>query len=174
VKARDEEFKPLDNATARLTIRPVYVAAESVVSSNAPGALRTVEVAADPSGAEPGRYEAMYVARQTGAYDVNAVVTQADGQVVGRAEAGWTADPAVDEFCSLKPNRALLETLARRTGGKLVAMQDLGGFVRRLPERRAPVTETVAEPLWRQPAVFLFVLACFITDWGIRRRKGLP
>ena len=174
VKARDEEYKPLDNATARLTVRPISVPAVSGGASNPPAAAGALEITADPSGTETGRYEAVYVARQTGAYCVDAVVTHLDGQVVGRAVAGWTADPAVDEFRSLKPNRALLETLARRTGGKVLAMQDLPSFVRHLPERRAPVTETVAEPLWRQPAVFLFVLICFLADWGIRRRKGLP
>jgi hypothetical protein len=102
------------------------------------------------------------------------VVTQPDGQVVGCAEAGWTADPAVDEFRSLKPNRALLEAIARRTGGEIVPLEDLRNFVRRLPERGAPITESSTRPLWHQPAVFLFVLGCFITDWGIRRWKGLP
>jgi len=28
--------------------------------------------------------------------------------------------------------------------------------------------------LWQNPAVFLFVLACFVTEWGIRRWKGMP
>jgi uncharacterized membrane protein len=174
VKARDEEFKPLDNAVARLTIRPVHLVPQSGESSNAPADTKALELAADPSSTVPGNYEATYVVGQTGAYSVSAVVTQADGQVVGRAEAGWTSDPAADEFRSLKPNRALLETIARRTGGEVVAMDDLRNFVRHLPERGAPITETTTESLWHQPAVFLFVLACFITDWGIRRWKGLP
>lgn len=174
VKAHDEEFKPLDNAVARLTIRPVRLLPPSGESSNAPADPRGVELAAEPSSTEPGRYEATYVVHQTGAYCVDAVVTQPDGQLVGRAEAGWTADPAVDEFRSLKPNRALLEAIARRTGGEIVPLEDLRNFVRHLPERGAPITETVTQPLWHQPAVFLFVLGCFITDWGIRRWKGLP
>ncbi len=113
--------------------------------------------------------------REAGAYSVDAAgSTQPGGQFVGRAEAGWASDPAADEFRSLKPNRALLETIARRTGGEIVAMNDLRSFVRHLPERRAPITETATEPLWHHPAVFLFVLGCFIADWGIRRWKGLP
>ena len=111
---------------------------------------------------------------EAGAYCVDAAVTQSDGKVVGRAQAGWTADPAADEFRSLKPNRALLETIARRTGGQMVAMNDLRDFVQRLPERGAPITETVSRPLWHQPGIFLFVLGCFMADWGIRRWKGLP
>jgi len=174
VKARDEEFKPLDNAVARLTVRPVCLVPQSGDSPNAPVGTGTLEIAAEPSATESGKYEATYVVRQAGAYSVDAVVTRPGGQVVGRAEAGWTSDPAAEEFRSLKPNRWLLENIARRTGGEIVAMKDLRNFVRHLPERRAPITETASLPLWHLPAVFLFVLACFVTEWGVRRWKGLP
>jgi uncharacterized membrane protein len=174
VKARDEEFKPLDNAVARLTIRPVCLLPQTGDSSPPPANPKELELTADPSATESGRYEATYVARDAGAYEVSAAVTQSDGLVAGRAETGWTSDPAAEEFRSMKPNRTLLETLARRTGGEIVAMKDLASFVRQLPERNAPVTETTTEPLWHHPAVFIFVLACFIAEWGIRRSKGLP
>jgi hypothetical protein len=175
VKARDEEFKPLDGSVAKLTIRPVRLfPPETGQPSNASAATNFVELTAEPSATEPGTYEATYVARNAGAYAVDALVTQADGKVVGRSAAGWTSDPAVDEFRSLKPNRALLETIARRTGGEIVAMENLRSFVQKLPERRAPVTETTTAPLWHKPVVFLFVLGCFLSEWGLRRWKGLP
>src|SRR6185295_5398130 len=107
-------------------------------------------------------------------YSVEAVVTQSDGNVAGRAAAGWTSDPAAEEFRSLKPNRALLENLAKQTGGEVFAMTGLESFARRLPERHSPVMETWSYPLWHKPGVFLFVLACFVAEWGIRRWKGLP
>ena len=88
VKAHDEEFKPLDNAVARLTIRPVRLLPPSGESSNAPADPRGLELAAEPSSTEPGRYEATYVVREAGAYCVDAVVTQPDGQMVGRARGG--------------------------------------------------------------------------------------
>jgi hypothetical protein len=47
-------------------------------------------------------------------------------------------------------------------------------FVRHLPERHAPITETWMDPLWQKPVVFLFVLGCFVAEWGIRRWKGMP
>ena len=105
---------------------------------------------------------------------MEAVATQPDGKVAGRAVAGWTSDPAAAEFRILKPNRALLETIAKKTGGEMVRLEDLDKFVRNLPEHRAPIAETWSEPLWHKPAVFLLVLACFVAEWGIRRWKGLP
>ncbi len=174
VKARDEEFKPLDNATAKLTIRSIYGLSATGSGSMTSTGTNSLELVADPSPSDPGKYEAAYVVRDAGAYCVDALVTKSDGQVAGRAAAGWTSDPAAEEFRSLKPNRALLESLARRTGGEIVAMNDLKRFARGLPQRRAPITETATDPLWHNPIVFLFVLICFVTDWGLRRWKGLP
>jgi hypothetical protein len=99
---------------------------------------------------------------------------QSDGKIVGRSSAGWAVDPAAAEFRSLKPNRAYLEALAKRTGGEVLTLDGLRDFVRQLPQRHAPVMESWSKPLWQEPAVYLFALGCFVAEWGIRRRKGLP
>jgi len=163
VEARDAEFRPLENASARVTVRPVAGATQT----------KPLDLTAEPSATAPGAYEVSYVAREAGAYLIDSTVTQADGQVAGHHAAGWTADPAAEEFRALKPNRGLLEQIARRTGGQMVAMADLPKFVAKLPERGAPITESVAEPLWRLPSVFAFALVCFVMDWGLRRWRGL-
>jgi uncharacterized membrane protein len=175
VKAHDAEFKPLDDSTVQLTVRPVRTmlsAGGNAMKNSAD--TNYVQLTAELSANHPGTYEATYLAREAGAYSVEAVVTQPDGKVAGRAATGWTSDPAAAEFRALKPNRALLESLAQKTGGQVVALDDLGKFARSLPARRAPITETWTEPLWHKPAVFLLVLACFVAEWGIRRWKGLP
>ena len=163
VRARDEEFKPLDNANVRLTIHPMVATNSS-----------SLELTADPSADNRGGMKPRTSHARRGRMAWTWLCRSSDGQMEGRAAAGWTSDPAVEEFRTLKPNRALLEALAKRTGGEVVAMDDLKNFVRRLPERGAPIPETHAEPLWRQPVIFLFVLACFLADWGLRRWKGLP
>jgi len=173
VMARDEQFLPLDNATVRLTVGPVRLLAAENGAGTATD-TNSVELTAEPSATVPGAYEATYIARETGAYSVAAQVTRADGRAGGRAVAGWTSDPAAAEFRSLKPNRALMETLARRTGGEVVPLANLEQFVRQLPTRSAPITETFTEPLWQQPWVFLWVLGCFVAEWGLRSWKGMP
>lgn len=175
VKARDNQFKPLDNSTVRLTVRPVmWMLPQNTNTMSSVARTNYVELSAEPSATYPGTYEASFVAREPGAYSVEAVVTSPDGIVAGRAATGWASDPAALEFRSLQPNRTLLESIAKRTGGERVSLDDLAKFVRSLPEHRAPVTEAWSEPLWHKPAVFLFVLLCFVTEWGIRRWKGLP
>ncbi|HWD92800.1 MAG TPA: glutamine amidotransferase [Verrucomicrobiae bacterium] len=173
VKAHDEEFKPLDNASVQLTIRPVKTVSSSPSDSAKIETQRPLQLAAEPSASDPGSYTATFVAHETGAYLVEATVTQADGKIAGHAAAGWTSDPAAEEFRSLKPNRALLQNLAQRTGGEIVPLADLEKFVRTLPERRSPVMETWSDPLWHKPAVLLFALACFVAEWGLRRWKGM-
>jgi hypothetical protein len=100
-------------------------------------------------------------------------VTNAVGVQVGRAVAGWSTDLAAEEFHSLQPNAALLEAIAKRTGGEVVPVAKLAEFARGLPGRQAPVMETWTVPAWHTPFVFMFALACFATEWGIRRWKGM-
>jgi len=184
VRARDKEFKPLDNATVKITVTEVkepgsgrQEAARS--STNAatgpitPAATNFVRLNAEPALTEAGLYEAAYVPRATGGYRAEAVVTDADGVEVGRAQTGWSSDPAAEEFKSLKPNRALLENLARQTGGEMVSANNLAAFVEKLPNHKSPITESVTTPLWDKPLVFLLALACFAAEWGLRRWKGM-
>jgi uncharacterized membrane protein len=190
VRARDKKFQPLDNAAVTLTVRAITNAfargtatattsATTATTSIAAGPDRPhavpdgIRLNAEPSSAEPGLYEATYVPRETGGYLAEASVTDAAGADVGRAQAGWTADPAADEFRSLKPNRALMETIARMTGGEVLNMARLDSFAAGLPNRKAPITESWTQPLWHRSTVFLFALACFIGEWGLRRSKGL-
>ena len=165
VRVRDLKFLPLDNATVMLNVQPVLGGV-----SNAPA----IRLPAEPSTTEPGLYTATFVPRETGGYHVEATATNSVGAEAGRAVAGWTTDLAAEEFRSLKPNRALLETIAKQTGGEVVDMGALGSFASRLPSLKAPVTEAWTMPLWHQPVVFAFALLCFIAEWGLRRKRGLP
>ena len=163
VRARDAKFQPLDNATVNIKVQPVGRAGEGA----------TITLPAEASAGEAGLYEATYVPRESGGYRVEASVTEQSGAVAGNAQAGWSTDLAAAEFRTLTPNRALMESLATQTGGEVVAPEKLDEFVRELPARRAPVTEMWTRPIWHTPAMFLFALACFVAEWGLRRRKGL-
>jgi uncharacterized membrane protein len=160
VRARDEKFEPTENASVAIKVRHH-------------GGGDPLTLTAEPSAEEPGLYEAIYLPRESGGYRVEAAVTKEDGGVAGNAITGWSTDLAAEEFRSLLPNRALLESLAQKTGGSVLTPGELNSFVHDLPARRAPVTEMWSRPLWHTPWVFLFALACFVTEWGLRRWKGL-
>ncbi len=177
VRVRDEKFQPLENATVTLTVQPISNEAPVLApSADEPPAATPgpVRLPAEAIPSEPGVYQATYIPRQTGGYRVQAAITNAIGAEVGRAESGWSSDPAALEFRSLKPNRALLEDIASRTGGEVIESGGLQAFASKMPQRKVPVAERWTLPLWHQPAVFLFALACFIGEWGLRRWKGMP
>ena len=168
VRVRDDQFKPLDNATVRLVVERVASISGGELATNA------LKLTAEESTSEAGLYEATYVPRGPGGYLAQAWVTNSTGVELGHASAGWTSDPSAEEFKSLKPNVALLEALARHTGGEVIRLDSLESFARGLPNRQAPVMETWTRPFWHTPALFLLALGCFISEWGLRRWKGMP
>src|ERR1043166_4014230 len=134
----------------------------------------SIRLQTEPALNEPGLYEATYVPRATGGYKATVCVTNAEGASVGCAVAGWSTDLAAEEFRSLTPNIALLESIAQKTGGKIVAAERLEQFARDLPRHHAPIMEAWSYPLWHTPAMFGLALFCLLSEWGLRRWKGLP
>ncbi len=168
VRVRDEKFQPMDDARVKVSVGPVA----SGTGSNAP-AQSVVEIEAEPVAGEPGLYEASYVPHENGGYHAEARVTAATGADAGHAAAGWASDLSAEEFRSLKPNRPLLEEIARKSGGEIIDRSKLNEFAEQLPHRKMPVMESWSFPLWHTPWMFLFALACFAGEWGLRRWKGL-
>jgi uncharacterized membrane protein len=160
VRVRDPSYGAQDNATVSI----------HVTSPDG----KSVDLPAEASAREAGLYEAVYVPRQAGAYRADVTATGPDGKEIAEVQGGWAADPAADEFRDLKPNRALLDSIAKRTGGEMVAAGDLAHFAETLPTRHVDITEPYVRPIWHQPWVLLLAIACLTTEWGLRRWKGLP
>jgi uncharacterized membrane protein len=169
-RVRDKAYQAMDNVSVSVTVRSLG----GLGQTNHPaGGTNEARLATDPSSKEAGLYEAAYVPRETGGYLADAVATDSAGAVIGASQAGWVSDPAADEFKSIRPNRALMEQIARQTGGEVVGAEKLEDFASALLNRRAPVMETWTFPLWHQPLVFLLAMGCLLAEWGIRRSKGL-
>ena len=164
VRVHDKDFEPMDDVSIAIEARD-------------PNG-QTVKLTAEPALSETGLFEAVYVPRRDGSYFARAVVADADGLELGDAENGWTVDLEAREFRSIRTNRPLLEKIAQQTGGRVVELDALGSFARSLPSLNAPVMDTWIRPLWDMrgilPAVFLFVLMCFVGEWALRRWKGMP
>jgi len=161
VSAKNERFEPMDHARVTLAIAPTNPGTPPVI------------LPAEPSATEAGVFEATYVPRMSGGYRVEATVGGDDGKVAGVAQTGWTTNLAATEYRDLRPNRAAMELIAKRTGGRVLKPDELADFVRELPNEKVPVTETWTQPLWHTPWVMLAALLCFMLEWGLRRRNGL-
>ena len=174
VTAKDTEYRPLDLATTRITVKRVDAEPAANPSDDSDNSFKQAVLTAEPSGESPGRYVANFKAREAGAYLATAEVTDRAGKLIGKAEAGWVHDPAAEEFKSIVPNRGLLEELARRTGGAMVDRAALANLPERLARAPAPITETWSRPIWHNPLMFAAVLGCFLAEWAWRRWRGLP
>jgi hypothetical protein len=158
VRVRDRAFRPADEVQVALEV-------------TAPGGEKTA-LPAMPEG-EAGVYQASYLPRTSGGYRVRARVTDRDGQPSGEAETGWALDLDADEHRSIRANPALLQAIAHRTGGQMVALGDLEAFARDIPRRAAPIAEPRTRPLWHGWPMFAAAVACFAAEWALRRRRGL-
>ena len=159
-RVRSREYQPQDNAAVSMTVE-------------LPDGTKVTQTA-EPSLREAGLYEATFASRQSGRYRTTVDVIDHDSQPLGRAESGWVADSTAEEFSRVTTNLELLQQIARQTSGEIVSLSGLDDFVRSLPNRKAPLTETYAIPLWHQPWMFATIVACLCGEWGLRRWKGLP
>jgi hypothetical protein len=159
VRARDVEFRPLDDASVRFEIALPDGGNE--------------ELFAEPSLEEAGLFEAVFYPQGAGGYVARALVRDGQGAPLGERETGWALNPSADEFASLDPNLRLLERIAAATGGRVLELNEVEDFVRDLPRLQVPVTETWSRPLWHTPWMFLLALALLAGEWGLRRWKGV-
>ena len=162
VRARDEEFKPLGFANVELSVSP------------AGDASKAIDLSVEPAGSETGAFESFYIPREEGGYVARAKVRDEDGKVIGDVEAGWASNPAADEFRSLQPNVALMQDLAKRTGGRVLTLSDLAKWAKELPTKQSPVMESFQTPLWHLPWMFAAALLLLVAEWWLRRRHWLP
>jgi len=164
VRVRKKNFEPMDNVSIAIEVRDPQE--------------QKLRLTAEPVLTESGLFEATYIPRYNGSYLAQAVVNDANGTEVGDAKTGWAVDLEAHEFRSIRTNRPLLERIARQTGGQVIELGALEDFVRSLPSRDAPITDTWIKPLWDLrgilPAIFLFILMCFAGEWTLRRWKGMP
>jgi uncharacterized membrane protein len=129
---------------------------------------------AEPSLKEAGVYEVVFVPQSAGAWKIKAQAVSSTGVELQADDTGWVVESEVSEFHAIGTNHALLESLALETGGEMIHESMLDGFVTDLKSKPMPVMEAWTMPLWDQPVVFLIVVACFVAEWGVRRKRGLP
>ncbi|MDP6443415.1 MAG: hypothetical protein QF805_06450, partial [Pirellulaceae bacterium] len=164
IEVRDSEFKPLDNAQAKIEIKTP--------------AGTVVQLDAEPSESKAGAYVATFVPREPGSYHAHVDVTAPDGSETGQRDIGWVSEPETVEFRRLRPNHELMRQIADATGGDLLALDDLDRFVATLPNRKIPVTEPWLFSWWERKWVKLFAFLAIVgflsREWAARRLNGLP
>ena len=150
----DEEFQPVNTATAMATI-------------HAPDGS-THEIPVPPSLEEEGAFRAEWHAEAPGIYRVELVARRGD-QELGRASAFFQRADGQSEFFSAEQNRGLLERLAEQTGGAYFPIEDSEALPEQLTYSPAGVTVPEVRDLWDLPAWFLLLLLLKGTEWALRK-----
>ena len=138
---------------------------------------KAVSVELTPDEEVPGRYFGKLEKLPAGAYQV----TVEGGAVDKLMPAG--AEPVVStitvrsadsvEMMNTQCNRALLEQVAKMTGGQVIpptAIDEVLQLVSFTPEVSERIERT---PLWNRWSNLLLVLGCLFTEWVVRKGKGL-
>lgn len=102
--------------------------------------------------------------------------------VVRRGREFWGEDEIVFRWSSSPDagagptNRAALVQAASSLGGEYADLEGvrLGGWLSRLPPERRGREVLRRIPLWNAPGWLWAVVALLVTEWFLRRRRGLP
>lgn len=132
----------------------------------------TQEVAFEWAVDHDGEYAARVVPDTDGVHEVRLLAVS--GADTARAASAFVlvADP-VDEYFGAERRDALLEALARETGGRTYDAARAGDLARDLQYSPAGATEVKRLDLWDMPVVFLLLTGLLGAEWWLRRRRGL-
>lgn len=136
-----------------------------------------LSMAGEPSEQTAGQFEAVVFGVEPGAWQASVVATLNEPDELPeelRAQVGWASQPDQQEMSSVTTNQRLLEDIATTTGGRVIDSTKLDEFVNDLSRSDAPLVEVWSWPVWHQWWIFAIAVGCFVSDWTIRRRHGLP
>ncbi|GAB5521078.1 MAG: glutamine amidotransferase [Rhodothermales bacterium] len=155
---------------------PDYVPREGARVSGfvrSPSGLTTaIEYTADLT--TPGRYLGQATVDETGVYEAEVTVYDADGSYVGIHDQRFLVQASKEEFYDATQKVGLLQELAEVSGGTYYTADATEGLVSNLRQRRTSTSIFEASPLWDMPAFYLLLLMLFVGEWAYRRRRGLP
>jgi hypothetical protein len=148
---------PHDPQAVRLQI----TAAGSVV-------LERTMTMVQPKGA--GRFETALTDLPQGDYEI-----QADGGAgLGHPRIPLHVHPSFEaEMADLSGDESWLRRLADTSGGQFFRLDQLDLLAKRLRELPVVSARRIESPLWDGPYLFVLVLGCLATEWGLRKRFGL-
>jgi hypothetical protein len=157
----DDDYRPVPGADVRATLRgPLGTPAEKSRD------ISLVELG-------DGRYRGELPGLPPGDYRIEGQAKR-EGTELGSDQSEMTVAPYRMELEDPAPNFDLLRDVSRESGGKFLALSDLG----KLPDLlnlKPVVDRTVREmPLLQNPLLFLLLLGLLGAEWALRRRRGLP
>jgi hypothetical protein len=159
-RLNDATFKPLEQpeVMARLEV---------------PG-RDPVPVTLRPVPQQPGRYEAVVTAQQTGRHVLRVELNEAAGAGAANVETTITVAPPSVETERIWQDQPLLTELAAASDGKYFSLVDVAGLAANVPDRQQMITvQGKPVPLWDTSRLLLLVVGLLVVEWALRKRWKL-
>lgn len=175
LRERPETLRIGDAATLGFLVRDARFdpreELRATIAATAPSG-KSESLAVEESIREPGVYRAEIGPDEPGVYRFALEAADAEGKVVARHEEALLALPDDREFQKARFDGAALGELARRTGGRLLALEQLGELPDLIPRKITERSEEVRVRLWKFPGFFFALATALAGDWYLRRRNG--
>lgn len=133
------------------------------------------EVGLDVKSASSGTLSYRTDIGENGIYIVRARIERRDNSVVNdvTSETAFVVEPPENEIKGPTTNQALLNLLARKTGGQSITLRDdpaqLG--IKSTPIKK--ITGYKTEELWDKYWIFILLVLLLSSEWILRRKWGL-
>jgi hypothetical protein len=132
----------------------------------------TQEVPFDWAVDRDGEYAGSFVPAGEGVQEVRVRSVAGGDTTLAQAAYVRIAEP-VDEYFGAERRDALLDQLARETGGRTYTPERASDVARDLTYSSSGATSVRRLDLWDAPLVLLVLLALLGSEWVLRRRRGL-
>ena len=119
-----------------------------------------------------GRYRGSLGGLEPGDYSYRAEARVGD-VLIGADEGGFLVERHSIESVDLGADKALLEEVARRSGGKYRPLGQWRELLALLPLQKRLVEQAESLPLWGPTWPLVLVLVLLGIEWGLRKRHGM-
>ncbi|MGQ0712752.1 MAG: glutamine amidotransferase [Gemmatimonadaceae bacterium] len=119
-----------------------------------------------------GEYRGTFAAPEPGLYRVRVTARVGDTVITGN-EDYVVAQDIQQEMFGAAQRPALLERIARETGGRYYTPETVQTLAEDIVYTNSGTTVTEQLDLWDSPALFIALLGLIAVEWLLRRRRGL-
>ncbi len=126
-----------------------------------------LEATPTPGGTQVARWVPEDVGRWT--------IRPRDPALAARAGSGAAVEVVRDdaELRDAEADRALLDALARETGGRVVDPSGIRTLIESLPNRSVRTEMPIRDAIWSSPLALIMVMLLLVAEWVIRRWSRL-